>query len=127
ELLRAHPLAFVRRELRAMVDDRDWTLTEVLKLPARDGPVPTLPTDWREPTAVQRSRESFVRTQWRECMHYLQGPLAMLLGVCTMAAQQGRPSAKLIELRDRCAQIIKLHVPEPQLDRIDTDLRELVS
>ena len=127
ELLRAHPLAFVRRELRAMVDDRDWTLTEVLKLPARDGPVPTLPTDWREPSAVQCSRESFVRTQWRECMHYLQGPLAMLLGVCTMAAQQGRPSAKLIELRDRCAQIIKLHVPEPQLDRIDTDLRELVS
>jgi ATP-dependent helicase/nuclease subunit A len=49
ELLRAHPLGFVRRELRAMVDD-----------PAG------VQSNWLSSEAIAAAREGFVRTQWRD-------------------------------------------------------------
>jgi ATP-dependent helicase/nuclease subunit A len=130
ELLRAHPLGFVRRELRAMVDDRDWTLAELSAQHehAAEGPAaPSVePADWREPEAILAARMHFIRSQWRDYIHYIQGPVALLLNACAMALGQGRASTKLAELRERCARVLR-HYPEPALERVAADVEELVS
>ena len=124
ELLRAHPLGFIRRELRAMVDDRDWTLADLAIANTAGGPGPVI-GDWRDGAAILASREHFVRTQWREYMHYIQMPLALLLNACVAAPARG--SAKLIELRERVTTIVKVHVPEPAIDRISSDFAALLA
>jgi ATP-dependent helicase/nuclease subunit A len=132
-LLRAHPLGFVRRELRAMVDDRSWTLADLMTSSLRpergrpaEGP-PSKPVDWRDPAAILASREAYVRTQWREFMHYIQLPLALLLNACVTTPASGRGAAKLTELRERVARILQLHVPEPAIERIHDDFAALLA
>ncbi|KIG13432.1 ATP-dependent DNA helicase, UvrD/REP family protein [Enhygromyxa salina] len=135
ELLGAHPLGFIRRELRAMVDDRDWSLIH-----ARPDPQPTsspdphptssaqvLEADWREPDAIQAARAHFVRTQWRDYMRFMQAPLALLFQACAMASQQARLTPKQTQLRDLTGQLLRHHVPEPDLERVVSDVKELVT
>lgn len=130
-LLRAHPLGFVRRELRAMVDDRDWRLADASAVSEANegGPAEWPPSklDWRDPAAILAAREQFVRTQWREYMHYIQLPLALLLNACVATPVHGRGAAKLTELRERVARILQLHVPEPAIDRITDDFAALLA
>jgi ATP-dependent helicase/nuclease subunit A len=146
ELLRAHPLGFIRRELRAMVDDRNWTLTDLAtdldgghsaglpragqspsRAPYPSGSPVGAPSvfDWRDPAAILASREHFVRTQWREYMHYIQMPLALLLNACVSST--ARSSTKLTELRELASRILKVHVPEPAIDRIVADFQALLA
>jgi ATP-dependent helicase/nuclease subunit A len=130
ELLRAHPLGFVRRELRAMVDDRDWRLADLMTSSSRaqiGEPRQETSLDWRDPAAILASREAFVRTQWREYMHYIQIPLALLLNACVTTPVQGRGAAKLTELRERVTRIVQLHVPEPVIERIKDDFAALLT
>ncbi|MCA8955720.1 MAG: UvrD-helicase domain-containing protein, partial [Planctomycetes bacterium] len=125
-LLRAHPLGFVRRELRAMVDDRHWSLTPLTSLGAVDMDAPPSPSldDWRRPEAILAAREAFVRTQWRTYMHYIQAPLAPLVQACALLA---RPNAKQLQLRERVVTILQRHLPEPRLDTIVDDVQGLVT
>ncbi|PRQ05486.1 UvrD-helicase domain-containing protein [Enhygromyxa salina] len=132
QLLAAHPLGFIRRELRAMVDDRDWSLIN-----PSPGPSPSAGSsgssaqvaeaDWRDGAAIQAAREHFVRSQWRDYIRYMQAPLALLVQTIALASQQGRLSPKQTQLRDLTAQLLRHHVPEPDLERIATDVHELVT
>jgi ATP-dependent helicase/nuclease subunit A len=129
ELLRAHPLGFVRRELRAMVDDRDWKLADLATTSTNTSAAKTTTSvsDWRDGAAILAAREQFVRTQWREYMHYIQGPLVLLLNACVAAPAKGRGAGKLAELRERAAGILRMHVPEPVLERIAGDFAGLLA
>jgi ATP-dependent helicase/nuclease subunit A len=108
ELLRAHPLGFVRRELRAMVDDREAIERFDIE-------------------AIASARERFVRSQWRDYLDAMQVPLTLVFQACVIADQHGRATARQLELRDRIARLVRRHMPEPELASIAAEVHELVS
>lgn len=110
ELLRAHPLRFVRRELRAMVDDRE-------RLQAR----------WLDAEAIAAAREQFVRAQWRGYIEQLRMPLSLLARACAHELRNGRATSKLLELNDRVTRLQRRHIPEPELSSVLADVHELMS
>ncbi|HLT39106.1 MAG TPA: UvrD-helicase domain-containing protein, partial [Enhygromyxa sp.] len=110
ELLGAHPLGFVRRELRAMVDDREGVRER-----------------WLDAEAIAATREQFVRSQWRDYVEQMQMPLSLLAQACAHELRRGRSSAKLVELGERIARLQRRHSPEPDLTCVLADVQELVS
>ncbi|MFO7562750.1 MAG: UvrD-helicase domain-containing protein [Enhygromyxa sp.] len=110
ELLAAHPLGFLRRELRAMVDDREGV---------REG--------WLDAEAIAASREHFVRAQWRDYVEQMRMPLSIVAQACAHELGRGRSVAKLVELNERITRLQRRHSPEPALERVVADVHELVS
>lgn len=108
ELLAAHPLAFVRRELRAMVDDRE---------PPAAG--------WAGVEPLARARELFVRTQWREFLAALTPWLTGVWNFCLLDLQKGKPNPRVRELADALTRILQRHVPEPDLATVAADVEAL--
>ena len=114
ELLRAHPLGFVRSELRAMVDDREppgagWS----------DQPGRVRAED------LLRARELFVRTQWREFLAELNPAMAGIWQFCVLELQR-KPNAKRVaELMEAITRIFQRHLPEPDLSCIKADIETL--
>ncbi len=113
ELLRLHPLRFVRTELRAMVDDREppaagWSTS---------GPV--------RADDLLRARELFVRTQWREFLAALQPAMAGVWQFCVFALQKKPDATRLRELAEVLTRIFQRHVPEPDLDHVEADIEAL--
>ncbi|HVH97426.1 MAG TPA: UvrD-helicase domain-containing protein, partial [Enhygromyxa sp.] len=110
ELLRAHPLGFVRRELRAMVDDPEG-----------------LQSRWLDAEAIASAREQFVRAQWRGYVEQLRIPLSLVSQACAHELRNGKATPKLLELNDRIARLQRRHIPEPELASVLADVHELMS
>lgn len=108
ELLRVHPLAVIRRELRAMVDDREAP---------REG--------WPDADALARAREVFVRTQWRELVAALTPVMTMVWNFCVIEQQKGKLGPRLRELGEALTRILTKHVPEPELADVAADFDAL--
>ncbi|MFV8750007.1 UvrD-helicase domain-containing protein [Nannocystaceae bacterium ST9] len=124
ELLRLHPLRFVRGELRAMVDDRDppaagWADPPGAALTDRHAPGPVHADD------LLRARELFVRTQWREFLAVLQPAMAGVWQFCVLELQRKPNSARLRELGEALTRIFQRHLPEPDLASVANDIDEL--
>jgi ATP-dependent helicase/nuclease subunit A len=124
ELLRGHPLRFVRRELRAMVDDREppaagWSDPRGAVLAGRHELGPARADDLR------RAREQFVRTQWREFLASLQPAMAGVWQCCVMELQRKPNATRVRELGEALTRIFQRHLPEPDLAHVAADVEAL--
>jgi ATP-dependent exoDNAse (exonuclease V) beta subunit len=134
ELLRAHPLGFVRRELRAMVDDPEGLGGRPVGREC-DGlggrPVGRecegLQSRWLDAEAIAAARDRFVRAQWRGYVEHLQMPLSLVSQACAHELRHGRATPKLAELSERIARLQRRHIPEPELASVVADVQELMS
>ncbi|NVB38481.1 UvrD-helicase domain-containing protein [Pseudenhygromyxa sp. WMMC2535] len=111
-LLRAHPLGFVRQELRVMVDDP--------ALPVADEPGPP------RVAALAKARWRFVRAQWSEYIALMGPALVMLFQACVAVGQQGQPNEKQLELAGKLSRVMRHVGDNIDLATIHEDVEALM-